>query len=106
MWTSSPRRPVRDSAMLGGVSAQTGFEGLRVVDFSTGIAGAYCCKLLADAGADVVKVEPPEGDPWRSWTAGDARVDPVEGAALFRFLHHGVRSARAAEAHDADALVA
>src|SRR5262245_2378161 len=74
----------------------TMLEQLRVVDFSSGIAGAYCCKLLADAGADVVKVEPPGGDPWRSWTAGDGPegrdVDPVEGAALFRFLHHGVRS--------------
>ncbi len=70
---------------------------LRVVDFSSGIAGAYCTKLLADAGADVVKVEPPgAGDPWRTWTASDAPidppVDPAEGGALFRFLHHGVRS--------------
>ena len=60
--------------------AETGLESLRVVDFSFGIAGAYCTQLLSDAGADVVKVEPPEGDPWRSWSAGDAAestVDPV-----------------------------
>ena len=80
--------------MLGPVTAASEME-FRVVDFSFGIAGAYCCKLLSDAGADVVKVEPPEGDPWRSWTAGGAPTapdaDPDEGAALFRFVHHGVR---------------
>ena len=35
--------------------------GLRVVDLSTGIPGGYCSKLLADGGADVVKVEPSAG---------------------------------------------
>ena len=39
--------------------------GLRVVDLSTGIPGGYCSKLLADAGADVIKVEPPAGDTLR-----------------------------------------
>jgi crotonobetainyl-CoA:carnitine CoA-transferase CaiB-like acyl-CoA transferase len=71
---------------------QQGLRALRVIDFSFGIPGAYCCRLLADAGADVVKVEPTGGDPWRSWSAGGASVDPREGGALFRFLHHGVRS--------------
>jgi crotonobetainyl-CoA:carnitine CoA-transferase CaiB-like acyl-CoA transferase len=38
------------------------FTGVRVVDFSQGMAGPYCGHLLARYGADVVKVEPPIGD--------------------------------------------
>jgi crotonobetainyl-CoA:carnitine CoA-transferase CaiB-like acyl-CoA transferase len=38
------------------------YEGLRVVDLSQGIAGPYVAMLLAQYGADVIKVEPPEGD--------------------------------------------
>ena len=71
---------------------QQGLAALRVVDLSTGIPGGYCSRLLADAGADVVKVEPPGGDPWRAWSSGGATVDPDTGGALFQFLHHGMRS--------------
>jgi crotonobetainyl-CoA:carnitine CoA-transferase CaiB-like acyl-CoA transferase len=71
---------------------QQGLSALRVVDLSFGIPGGYCGRLLCDAGADVVKVEPPGGDPWRAWSAGGAMVDPEEGGALFQFLHHGMRS--------------
>ena len=42
------------------------FAGLKVVDLSQGIAGPYSAMLLAQYGADVVKVEPPEGD----WARG------------------------------------
>jgi CoA:oxalate CoA-transferase len=38
------------------------FEGLKVIDASQGIAGPYCAKLFTDYGADVIKVEPREGD--------------------------------------------
>lgn len=41
------------------------YEGLKVVDFSTTIAGPYCTRLLADTGAEVVKIEAPEGDMMR-----------------------------------------
>ena len=51
--------------------------GLRVLELATEIAGPYCGKLLADAGAEVGKAEPAGGDPLRGWRSG----------ALFQYLN-------------------
>jgi crotonobetainyl-CoA:carnitine CoA-transferase CaiB-like acyl-CoA transferase len=64
----------------------TPLEGYRVVDLSSGIPGAYATKVLADAGADVVKVEPPEGDFLRHWSTSGAEIAPGDDGALFQFL--------------------
>ncbi|WP_197380266.1 CaiB/BaiF CoA-transferase family protein [Mycolicibacterium mengxianglii] len=61
-------------------------DGYTVVDLSSGIAGGYCTKLLADGGAQIVKVESPEGDWLRGWSASGGAADPVAGGPLFSFL--------------------
>src|SRR5436853_4774071 len=42
-------------------------SGLRVVDFSMFVPGPFASSILADLGADVLKIEPPKGDPGRSY---------------------------------------
>ncbi|GII90511.1 CaiB/BaiF CoA transferase family protein [Sinosporangium siamense] len=56
-------------------------SGLSVIEIGQYISGPYAAKLLADMGADVVKVESPEGDPMRRWQGGGARpYSPQFGA--------------------------
>ena len=48
------------------MAADNIFSGLKVVDFANYVAGPAAAVILSDFGADVIKVEPPNGDPWRN----------------------------------------
>ena len=75
------------------------FEGLRVLDLSWGTAGPMTTMLLADNGAQVTRIEPPDGDPfssqsgYRVWQRGkrSARLDlrSDDGRRAFRALASG-----------------
>jgi CoA:oxalate CoA-transferase len=73
--------------------ASGALDGIRILDFSQGKAGPYCTKLLADFGADVVKVERPDGGDWgRRLPPLLADGDEPERSALFAFLNTNKRS--------------
>jgi crotonobetainyl-CoA:carnitine CoA-transferase CaiB-like acyl-CoA transferase len=70
--------------------------GIRVVDCSTVLAGPYATMVLGDLGADVVKVEPPEGDATRGWGPpwlGD-EADGTRTAAYALAINRNKRSIR------------
>jgi crotonobetainyl-CoA:carnitine CoA-transferase CaiB-like acyl-CoA transferase len=71
-------------------------SGIRVIDLSTVLAGPYATMILADLGADVVKIEPPEGDATRGWGppwVGDAERG-TRTAAYFLSVNRNKRGIR------------
>lgn len=62
-------------------------EGLKVLDFSRVLAGPFAGRMLSDLGAEVVKVEPPEGDSSRLWGRLTAGV-----SGYFNMVNAGKRS--------------
>lgn len=82
--TNEPSRP---TATSGGPLA-----GLRIVDLTTNVAGPYATKLLADYGADVVKVEPPGGDPARHERPFAGNEPGIERSLLYLHLNTNKRS--------------
>ncbi|WP_438854658.1 CaiB/BaiF CoA transferase family protein [Agromyces sp. M3QZ16-3] len=63
--------------------------GVRVADFSRVLAGPYATMMLADFGADVIKIEPPAGDDTRHWTPP---VDATGRATYFGGVNRNKRS--------------
>ena len=55
--------------------------GLKVLEIGHYIAAPFCTRILADLGAEVVKVEPPGGDPFRGWGAS------VNGHSVWFSVH-------------------
>jgi crotonobetainyl-CoA:carnitine CoA-transferase CaiB-like acyl-CoA transferase len=78
--------------------AQGPLEGVRVLDLSRLVAGNMLSLQLADFGADVVKVEPPAGDPLRDWRDGGA---PLYWKTYGRNKRSLVLNLREAAARDA-----
>lgn len=65
-----------DTAPVRGV-----LEGVRVLEIGHFVAAPFCTRLLADLGADVIKVEPPKGDPVRQWG------EMIDGNSLWWSMH-------------------
>lgn len=99
-------------------------SGIRIIDMTMGLAGPVAVRLLAEAGADVIKVEPPGGDPTRAqsafetWNRSKRSIvldldDPLDRARLDELLSsadvlvHGLRAdSRTKHSLDEDSLSA
>ena len=67
-------------------------SGLRVLEMGSHTTTPYIGKLFVDAGAEVLKVESPHGDPFRKWSASKTIISEGEDAAWWRFLNAGKKS--------------
>jgi crotonobetainyl-CoA:carnitine CoA-transferase CaiB-like acyl-CoA transferase len=76
-------------------------KGIRVVDVTASLAGPTCTQLLAALGADVVKIEPPEGDHARAWGPPFIGGD----GALFFVANAGKRSLELDLRQDVDVVL-
>jgi crotonobetainyl-CoA:carnitine CoA-transferase CaiB-like acyl-CoA transferase len=79
--------------------------GLRVVDLSTFLAAPFVSSLLADYGAEVVKVERPGGDPYHVYAASYAAVNQRKTIGILDLRDPAARDVLLAVVRDADVLI-
>src|SRR3954454_2493485 len=76
--------PIKSSARRGKVAGPAkALHGIRVLDFSTTIAGPHCTRMLSDMGAEVIKIETEEGETMRT-------RPPVRGGCSTSFGSYNV----------------
>ncbi|MBV2144525.1 CoA transferase [Falsochrobactrum sp. TDYN1] len=73
----------------------TPLAGLKVIELARILAGPWVGQTLSDLGADVIKVESPEGDDTRQWGPPFIEVEGEKSAAYFHACNRGKRSIRA-----------
>ena len=78
----------------GTTMASGPLNGVRILEFTQIIAGPMSCQMLSDLGAEVIKVEPPQGEPWRL----QGQFVPLE-SKVFQALNRGKRSLAIDVAH-------
>ncbi len=80
--------------MASTTSAPLPLTGIKVVELCHLIAGPYCCQMLADEGATVIKVEPPQGELTRHRPPA-RRTGEGEVTAYYASLNRNKKSRRA-----------
>jgi crotonobetainyl-CoA:carnitine CoA-transferase CaiB-like acyl-CoA transferase len=109
LWPGAGAPAGESRGVSGGLPAAAAADlpltGIRVLDISTFVAAPFAGTLLADFGADVVKVEPAEGDPYRVYSASYTAVNQRKHAAALDLRKPDERGALLRLAAEADVLI-
>ncbi|WP_240738426.1 CaiB/BaiF CoA transferase family protein [Deinococcus fonticola] len=80
------------TGLVTGLAAGLPLEGVRVADFTRVLTGPYCTMLLGDLGADIIKVEPPQGDDTRAWGPPYQQRGEARESSYFLSVNRNKRS--------------